>query len=1116
MATSMNSRPEGLERLADSLEKPLLDDRSYRVIKLANQLEALLIHDPDTDKASAAMDVDVGSLADPPEMQGMAHAVEHLLFMGTEKYPGENDYNSYLTKYGGHSNAFTASTSTNYYFELSSSATSNSAASSANNSQASLLSKSGRGPLYGALDRFAQFFLKPLFLEDTLDRELRAVDSENKKNLQSDNWRLMQLERSLCSEQHPYHQFATGNYKLLHDDPIARGVKIREEFMKFYQKNYSANRMRLCVLGKESLDELEGWVVDLFSGVYNQDLPKMRWDDVPAQTEKELCTQIFAKPVMDTRSLTLNFLYPDEQEMYDSRPSHYLSHLIGHEGPGSILTYLNAKGWASSLSAGANTVCPGTAFFSVSLRLTTEGLKNYQEIIKVIFQYIAMLNENPPYEWIVQEQQKLAEVEFRFKQKAPAARTTSHLSGVMQKPLPRDMLLCGESLIRKFNPDGINRGLSYLRPDNFRFTLTSQEFPGDWDQRETWYGTEYKMEKIPRELMDQLIAISRSSASERLSELHLPNKNEFIPQRLDVEKKEITKPALSPKLIRNDTNVRVWYKKDDRFWVPKANVLLTLRSPMVNISPFTNVVLQLYKDLVEDSLIEYAYDAELAGLSYNLGAMSNALEVTVGGYNDKMHVLLEKVLVTMRDIEIKQDRFDIVKERLIRGYKNAEYMEPYRQVAGFNRWLTKERSWASHELLAALPAVTKEDVARLYPQALRQMHIEMIAHGNLYKEDALRMSDLVEATLKPQPHPKSQWATPRNLLFPPGADYRYERQLANPENVNHCIDYMLHFGDSQDRPLRAKVLLLSHILSEPCFDTLRTKEQLGYIVSSGPTLGGNQAGFRILIQSEKDCPYLETRIDAFLTGFEETLSEMSESDFNEHRIGVINSRLEKLKNLDQETGRLWHHITSEVFDFELVYRDVEALEALTKNDLLTFFSSHLHPSSPTRAKTAIHLIASTTPAELAKTISPVDLSEKLANKIAELLTQMGAPTDKSALTPYLEKVDIGERDAGKVMGAVGEYMQKGLGMAKEQVDQVSKMGEQALPGLFAGLGIGGEEKKEAVAHVNGNGTTNGVEKKQSKTIVVEDVKSFKASLPLSAAPKPVKDLEEFEDLESKL
>lgn len=80
-----HSRSAGVERLADTIDKPLLDDRSYRVVRLPNQLEALLIHDADTDKASAAMDVNVGSFSDVKELPGIAHAVEHLLFMGTEK-----------------------------------------------------------------------------------------------------------------------------------------------------------------------------------------------------------------------------------------------------------------------------------------------------------------------------------------------------------------------------------------------------------------------------------------------------------------------------------------------------------------------------------------------------------------------------------------------------------------------------------------------------------------------------------------------------------------------------------------------------------------------------------------------------------------------------------------------------------------------------------------------------------------------------------------------------------------------------------------------------------------------------------------------------------------------
>ena len=76
-------------------------------------------------------------------------------------------------------------------------------------------------------------------------------------------------------------------------------------------------------------------------------------------------------------------------------------------------------------------------------------------------------------------------------------------------------------------------------------------------------------------------------------------------------------------------------------------------------------------------------------------------------------------------------------------------------------------------------------------------------------------------------------------------------------------------------------------------------------------------GFRILIQSEKDCAFLETRIDNFLIKFEKELEEMSEDDFDKHKIGLINKRLEKLKNLSEESGRLWHHVASEAYDFDL-------------------------------------------------------------------------------------------------------------------------------------------------------------------------------------------------------
>lgn len=68
------------------------DTRKYKIIQLENGLECIIISDPDTKKASASLSVGVGSLQDPVEVQGIAHYLEHMLFMGTKKYPDENIY----------------------------------------------------------------------------------------------------------------------------------------------------------------------------------------------------------------------------------------------------------------------------------------------------------------------------------------------------------------------------------------------------------------------------------------------------------------------------------------------------------------------------------------------------------------------------------------------------------------------------------------------------------------------------------------------------------------------------------------------------------------------------------------------------------------------------------------------------------------------------------------------------------------------------------------------------------------------------------------------------------------------------------------------------------------
>ncbi|KAJ5737805.1 Peptidase M16 core [Penicillium malachiteum] len=1107
-----------IERITEYLEKPELDDRSYRVIRLPNKLEALLVHDPDTDKASAAVNVNVGNFSDEDDMPGMAHAVEHLLFMGTKKYPKENAYNQYLASHSGSSNAYTAATETNYFFEVSATGDStepkstgqNTPTESANGTNGTVSETSstsngdltGKSPLYGALDRFAQFFVAPLFLESTLDRELRAVDSENKKNLQSDLWRLMQLNKSLSNPKHPYHHFSTGNLQTLKEDPQKRGLEIRSEFIRFYEKHYSANRAKLVVLGRESLDTLEQWVAELFADVENKELAQNRWDDVQPFSEEDMCTQVFAKPVMDSRSMDMYFPFVDEEDMLDAQPSRYISHLIGHEGPGSVLSFLKAKGWANGLSAGAMPICPGSAFFTISVRLTPEGLNQYQAVAKVIFEYISMIKEREPEQWIFDEMKNLAEVDFRFKQKTPASRFTSRLSSVMQKSLPREWLLSG-SLLRRFDADLIKNAMSYLRADNFRLIIVSQEFPGQWDQKEKWYGTEYKVEKIPKDFLAGIQSALDSTEATRTSDVHMPHRNEFVPTRLSVEKKEVAEPAKTPKLIRHDERVRLWFKKDDRFWVPKGTVHVTLRNPLVWATPANLIKTKLYCELVRDSLDEYSYDAELAGLDYHLAANILGLDVSVGGYNDKMSVLLDKVLTTMRDLVVNQERFNIIKERLTRAFRNAEYQQPFYQVGDYTRYLLSERSWVNEQYIEELEHIQAEDIITFFPQLLEQTHIEVLAHGNLYKEDALRMTDSVEKILQGRPLPPSQWYLRRNMVLAPGSNFVYPRTLKDPANVNHCIEYYLYIGLFSDDLIRAKLQLFSQLTDEPAFDQLRSKEQLGYVVWSGSRYNATTMGYRVIIQSERTAKYLESRIETFLREFGPKLENMPDEEFEGHKRSVINKRLEKLKNLGSETGRYWSHVGSEYFDFLQHETDAANVRTLTKADLIAFYHQYISPESTTRAKLSIHLNAQG--GSPASDTTANDKRTRVIEMVNKQVTAAGFAVDSVRLATAFEELDMSLVDGPQIVYIVKTFLATEMSLSQEQITPVIEKLDQDI----------GIELKQLGLEPAVNGKTDRTPAPQ-KAIVISDVPTFKARLPVSAGPVAVSDLTQFEDFDAKL
>ena len=93
--------------------------RDTKTLVLENGLAVLLIHDAEAHRSAAALAVGVGQIHDPAEKMGLAHYLEHMLFLGTKKFPEVGTFKKFLEENSGASNAYTGSAVTNYFFQVS-------------------------------------------------------------------------------------------------------------------------------------------------------------------------------------------------------------------------------------------------------------------------------------------------------------------------------------------------------------------------------------------------------------------------------------------------------------------------------------------------------------------------------------------------------------------------------------------------------------------------------------------------------------------------------------------------------------------------------------------------------------------------------------------------------------------------------------------------------------------------------------------------------------------------------------------------------------------------------------------------------------------------------------
>lgn len=861
------------------------DRFAYRLITLDNGLKTLLISNPDTPKAAASLDVQVGSGDNPDGRGGLAHFLEHMLFLGTKKYPDAAEYEQFVTEHGGSRNAYTSFEHTNYFFDI------------------------DAGHLPGALDRFAQFFISPNFDAAYVDRERNAVQAEYQMGLKSDGRRGLDVFQASMNPAHPFSQFAVGSLESLADRPDST---VRDDLLQFYEDHYSADIMRLVILGREPLDSLEDMATDMFSAVPNRGVDLEPIDE-PLFVGAQLPMLVKIKPQGTLRQLEVNFQIPDYRGDYTVKPMTYLSNLVGHEGEGSLLSLLKREGLADALSSGTGLSWRGGELMSLTVSLTEKGVAEYERVLQGVFAYLELLRSEDPREWLYEEQAAVAELGFRFREPSAPMGYVSRLSKAMHYYDDPDVLQ-GPYLMSDFDAAMISGALQSLTPEKAQVVLTAPEVSTDLTS--PYYKVGYS------KLGPEALMLSRWE-SDDIDGLHLPEPNPFIAEDVELVALADGNPPL-PELRVQEPRKRLWFKQSEDFRVPKGAMYVSFRSPLVAATAEQKAASALYTRMVKDAVREYTYPALLAGLGFNFYTHGQGISMRVSGYNDKQLALLEDLLVKIADQAFDPARFERLRRDLVLGLQNTVARRPSSQLIDDLRRALSSGSYDEPELIDALEALNVAGLDAYRKQFWASVKAEGMLYGNYAPADVQKMSRVLDVVLSDGEGAPA--LAPKVLQL---ADDESLELRADIEHDDAVVAWYLQGGGQTWRD-RAIVALTGQITESGFFQQLRTEQQLGYIVSSFYWPQHDVPGLMLLVQSPShSAGHVVGAMEQFLS---DTVRDITEEQYQRHQQALINATLKPQENLGERAEFYWQSIASREWSFDGPQEMAAAVESISFSD----------------------------------------------------------------------------------------------------------------------------------------------------------------------------------------
>lgn len=937
LVSSSPQKEIGFSSIADTSDLPLLNpDLSQRKtgkIRLDNGIEVLLISDPDADQSAATVAIDTGSWDDPEEFPGMAHFCEHMLFMGTEKYPDENAFFSLLADFGGTTNAMTASTKTIYMFSS---------------------QEEGFLPL---LDRFAHFFIDPLFKPSNIAREMHAVDQEFAKSIENDGWRTIMILKEGGNPDHPNKMFSCGNSKTLSHIP-------QSALVEWHKAHYGAAKMHIAIYSSLSLDELKKTVVSSFGAVKEVSSPNSIDAGIPLTSSQQRGHITYIKPIQNKQNLMMLWELPLDLSNDPTHSADLVAYALKRGQKNSLYERLKEEQWIDSLSIQIEELGgKDHRFFEISLDLTEKGMQEVDTVILRVYQAIAQIKKTGVPCYLFQEKNAIAKLNYQYQTRKDAFSYIMKLgTSLSDEPIssyPRSQILASE-----YNPKKIQAAVSYLTPERCSiFFLAdpelSQIIP---EKKEKWMGAEYAIRSVNSNW------INTWAHAEPNPKIKIPEPNPFVSTRLNL----VADPELgkTPVLIASNDLGIAYYARCPEYQTPEMSVRIHMLSAELVPNARSQILASLYCDHLTDLLHPTLSAASQAGFSTSIFADRSRIHIKIDGFSQKTQVLLQEILKEMPLHPPTEEQFAIYVSRLEKEYSNAEKELAFRQAKNLLDSLVNLDKISGAEKLALLKTLRHEDFVSFHKKLFEKTYTEALFSGNLsLKEAESAWLDVMHALGK-NPYPKELHPQTKVAQLPQGP-FSIRQSTEVQGNAALLLIDEGFFSPTK----RAVQEILLPPLKEAFFNELRTKQKTGYIAFSDGIELENRLYQLFLVQSNSHQPEdLLHRFELFLEEFLEDFSEnISLTRFETLKTSAISSLENRYRNI-RDKSALWDLLAFQYgADFLFIEKRIAGIKNLSYDSFISLSKEFLSRSNHKRL--AILMEGRIPLPFIYETTTPLELSE---------------------------------------------------------------------------------------------------------------------------------------------